>query len=334
MKKFLKTKKAHSTIDRFKDARVLLVGDLIMDHFIWGDVKRISPEAPVPVVDVVSESILLGGAANVANNICSLRGKALICGVIGNDDDGRNLIHELRVRSISNDGIIVEKGRPTTIKTRIIAHNQQVVRFDREKKDGIKTETMVAVVDYLKKTIKTIDVVVISDYSKGLITKELVRKIVNLGRRNGKIIVVDPKVSHLDFYRGATVVTPNNEEASQASDIEIIDKDSLLRAGQMLLKRFACQAVLITRGEHGMSLFERGKKPCHIPTVAREVYDVSGAGDTVVAVMALSLASGATFRSAAVLANYAASIVVSKIGTATVGVDELNLALKESVREQ
>ncbi|MFQ5586080.1 MAG: D-glycero-beta-D-manno-heptose-7-phosphate kinase, partial [Thermodesulfobacteriota bacterium] len=295
-----------------------------------GRVKRISPEAPVPVVDVTSENLLLGGAANVAHNVSSLGGKVLMSGVVGRDSDGRRLVKELKNRGVVTEGIIVEEGRPTTIKTRIIAHSQQVVRFDREKRDGVGGETIAAVLDYLKGAVEAVDVVVISDYAKGLLTKELVKRVVRLGRQRGKMVVVDPKVNHFDYYRGATIITPNNDEASQASGIDIVDEASLLKAGRSLLTSSGCGAVLITRGEHGMSLFERGKRVCNIPTVAREVYDVSGAGDTVVAIMALALAAGASFREAAVIANYAAGIVVSKVGTATVSADELRRVINEA----
>jgi D-beta-D-heptose 7-phosphate kinase/D-beta-D-heptose 1-phosphate adenosyltransferase len=191
-------------------------------------------------------------------------------------------------------------------------------------------DTIAAITDYLKKATETVDVIVISDYAKGLLTSELMKVIIRLGKQKGKMVVVDPKINHFDYYRGATIMTPNNHEASQASGIDIVDEATLLKAGRSLLKSSGCRAVLITRGEHGMSLFEVGKRVCHIPTVAREVYDVSGAGDTVVAIMALALAAGASFREAAIIANYAAGIVVSKMGTATVGSDELRQVINGS----
>lgn len=330
MKTFIDKEEANSIIDRFGSTRLLVVGDLIMDHFIWGRVERISPEAPIPVVEVTSESLLLGGAANVANNVCSLGGGMLVSGVVGRDSDGRKVVKELKKRGAITEGIVVEDGRPTTIKTRIIAHSQQVVRFDREKRDGIAVDTIAAITDYITKATETVDVIVISDYAKGLLTSDLMKVIIRLGKQKGKMVVVDPKINHFDYYRGATIMTPNNHEASQASGIDIVDEATLLKAGRSLLKSSGCRAVLITRGEHGMSLFEVGKRVCHIPTVAREVYDVSGAGDTVVAIMALALAAGASFREAAIIANYAAGIVVSKMGTATVGSDELRQVINGS----
>lgn len=324
----LTLKRACGFITNFPKAKVLVVGDLILDHFIWGKVNRISPEAPVPVVKVVSESLMLGGAANVANNIHSLGGRVMVCGVVGQDDAGRNFIHELRVRGIPTDGIIVEDERPTTIKTRIIAHSQQVVRFDRERVDGIDPATVRAILDYTRKRIDRVDAIVVSDYSKGVISKELVEGLVDIAKGVGKVIAVDPKVSHFGFYKGATIVTPNTEEASKASGIEIEDEVSLLHAGERLLNILGSDALLVTRGEHGMSLFERNGEVTHFPTVAREVYDVTGAGDTVIGTMALALATGAAMKESAVLSNYAAGIVVGKVGTATVTPRELESAIK------
>lgn len=324
----LTLKKAYSFIAKFPMAKVLVVGDLILDHFIWGKVNRISPEAPVPVVKVVSESLMLGGAANVANNIHSLGGKVMVAGVIGRDDAGRNFIHELRVRGIPTDGIIVEDERPTTIKTRIIAHSQQVVRFDRERVDGIDPATVRAILDYTRERIDRVDAIVVSDYSKGVISQELVEGLVDIAKGGGKVIAVDPKVNHFGFYKGATIVTPNTEEASRASGIEIEDEVSLLQAGRRLLNILGSDALLVTRGEHGMNLFEGNGEVTHFPTVAREVYDVTGAGDTVIGTVALALATGATMKESAVLSNYAAGIVVGKVGTATVTSGELKSAIK------
>lgn len=328
MKSILKQKRGIQILNNFKKAAVLVIGDLVMDQFIWGKVRRISPEAPVPVVEVNSESLMLGGAANVVNNIHSLGGKVLVCGVIGKDDMGKNLIHELRLKGIASDGVIVENNRPTSVKTRIIAHSQQVVRFDREKKDKIELDTMQTIVDYAKEKIDFVNVVVISDYAKGVISEDLVEEIIAIARKKNKPVAVDPKVSHFDFYKDATIVTPNNDEASQASGVDIENDKSLLRAGEVLLNKLGSDAVLITRGEHGMSLFENSGSITHIPTVAQEVYDVSGAGDTVIGTVALCLASGANFREAAVISNFAAGIVVGKVGTATVAPKELKDAME------
>ena len=311
-------------IDLFPKTRTLVVGDIVLDHYIWGKVSRISPEAPVPVVNVTKENLLLGGAANVVNNIHALGGIVRVCGVIGNDEPGRQIVHLLRSQGIRTDGLIVEQDRPSSIKTRVIAHSQQVVRFDRETKNKIEKDTHRRIFDYVKKQIlEGLEAIVISDYCKGVVTKELVRDIVRLAKKNGLIVSVDPKVTHFGIYSGVTILTPNIKEASIGSRIEIEDERSLLKAGALLLKKLKCKAVLITRGEQGMSLFEQQGKITHIPTVAQEVYDVTGAGDTVISALTLAMAAGADAVDASILSNYAAGIVVGVVGTATVKPDEL-----------
>ncbi|HHD12073.1 MAG TPA: D-glycero-beta-D-manno-heptose-7-phosphate kinase [Deltaproteobacteria bacterium] len=328
MRKIVGRKRATGLVDSFRKASVLVVGDVIMDHFIWGKVERISPEAPVPVVEVTRETVLLGGSANVVNNITALGGRCYLTGIVGRDRDGTLLLKMLRERGVELGGIVVDSRRPTTIKTRIIAHSQQVVRFDREKKSPISRKKIARILDYVEKTLKKVDVVVVSDYSKGLVTEELMEGLKELARQRQKPIVVDPKVEHFHYYHGVELVTPNNLEASRASGVEIRDEETLHRAGRILLDSLGSKAVLITRGEQGMSLFEKDRDT-HIPTVAREVYDVSGAGDTVVGVMALALSAGADYREAAVLANMAAGIVVGKVGTAVVHPEELLDVIKE-----
>ncbi|MBI5048355.1 MAG: D-glycero-beta-D-manno-heptose-7-phosphate kinase [Deltaproteobacteria bacterium] len=334
LKSILKYKRGIAILNNFKKASVLVIGDLVMDHFIWGKVRRISPEAPVPVVEVNSESLMLGGAANVVNNIHSLGGKVLVCGIVGKDDMGKNLVHELRLKGILSDGVIVDENRPTSVKTRVIAHSQQVVRFDREKKDKIHVDTMKLIIDYAKEKISSVDTVVISDYAKGIISEELVEEVITIAKGKGKPVAIDPKVSHFDYYKYATIVTPNNDEASQASDVDIVSDSSLLRAGEVLLNKLGSDAVLITRGEHGMSLFENNGSITHIPTVAKEVYDVSGAGDTVIGTVALAIASSASFKEAAVISNFAAGIVVGKVGTATVVPEELKGAMEAETSKE
>ena len=334
MKSIIKHKRAVAILNNFKKASVLVIGDLVMDHFVWGKVRRISPEAPVPVVEVSSESFMLGGAANVVNNIHSLGGKVLVCGVVGRDEMGKKLVHELRLKGISSDGVIVEDGRPTSVKTRVIAHSQQVVRFDREKKEKVHLDTVKTIMDYVSEKINSFDSIIISDYAKGVISEELVEEVIALAKKKDKPIAVDPKVGHFDFYKYATIVTPNNDEASKASGIEIENEAGLLRAGEVLLNKLGSDAVLITKGEHGMSLFENNGEITHIPTVAKEVYDVSGAGDTVIGTVALSMASGASLKEAAVISNFAAGIVVGKIGTATVTPKELKDAVDNGLAEK
>jgi D-beta-D-heptose 7-phosphate kinase/D-beta-D-heptose 1-phosphate adenosyltransferase len=318
------SKRLTAYIDRFPTTRVLIVGDIVLDHYIWGKVTRISPEAPVPVVNVTRENFLLGGAANVANNIQALGGAVSVCGVIGRDEAGKQLFHLLNKQGISTNGIIVDPARPTTIKTRVIAHSQQVVRFDRETKERIEQDTHRRIFDHVGRQVKEgLDAIVLSDYCKGMVTSDLVRDIVKLARKHKVIVCVDPKVSHFGMYNGVTILTPNINEASLGSKIEIDNERSLLKAGTLLLKRLKCEAVLITRGEQGMSLFEHGGRVTHIPTVAREVFDVTGAGDTVISTLTLGMAAGASMVDAARISNYAAGIVVGVVGTAIVKPDEL-----------
>jgi D-glycero-beta-D-manno-heptose-7-phosphate kinase len=317
-------KRLTAYIDAFPRARVLVVGDVVLDHYIWGNVSRVSPEAPVPVVNVARESMLLGGATNVVQNIHALGGSADVCGVIGRDEAGRQLLQLLREQGISTNGLHIEQDRPTTIKTRIIAHNQQVVRFDRETKAAVDADTRRRLFDYVRRRAdEGLDAIVLSDYCKGVVTKDLVREIVRLARKKRLLVAVDPKVSHFDMYTGVSILTPNVNEASVGSRIAIEDERSLLRAGALLLKRLKCAAVLITRGEQGMSLFEHGGRVTHIPTVAREVFDVTGAGDTVIGALTLAMSVGANMTNAAKLSNYAAGIVVGIVGTAVVSPSQL-----------
>lgn len=318
-------------LTRFHRARLLVVGDLMLDHYIWGKVNRISPEAPVPVVNVTSESLLLGGAANVANNVLSLGGRVDLCGVIGQDDAGRKFLHALGQAGLKVDGVVTEKSRQTTKKTRIIAHSQQVVRFDREQRDKVSKEIQQRLSDFIQDRSKSVDGIIVSDYAKGVITPSLMHSLMTLARRNGISVIVDPKVGRFDLYQGVTVVTPNHLEAAQATGIETSNEEGLVTAGKMLLKRLASEAVLITRGEHGMSLFERSGNVTHIPTMAQAVFDVTGAGDTVISTLGLALAAGAQMREAAVLSNLAGGIVVGIVGTATVNRESLETALKQGL---
>jgi rfaE bifunctional protein kinase chain/domain len=317
-----------AVISRFSRKKVLVVGDLILDHYIWGRVKRISPEAPVPVVDVTRESFMLGGAANVAHNIVALGGKASVVGIRGDDHAGSVMIDQLLERGVDCDGVFISD-RPTTVKTRVIAHSQHVVRFDREDSSYVEGRSLSSIAGYLRSVQADYDAVIISDYRKGVVTAPLIRDVVRRAkgttkgpRRTGMFVAVDPKVGHFAFYRGVSLITPNVAEAASGSRIEISDDGSLLRAGRALLQRLGCGAVLITRGEQGMSLFEKNRT-YHIPTVARKVYDVTGAGDTVVAAFTLARISGAGMRQAAIIANYAAGIVVGEVGTAVASPEQL-----------
>jgi D-beta-D-heptose 7-phosphate kinase/D-beta-D-heptose 1-phosphate adenosyltransferase len=320
---------ARSVIDRFAKVRVLVAGDLMLDTFIWGRVERISPEAPVPVVQVTEESRRLGGSANVINNIRALGGRAIACGVVGADLAGRQLLADLRRIGADVAGVMQGRDAATTRKIRIIAHQQQVVRLDRENAHPHDSRAAARARGYLLANAARADVVVLSDYGKGLVTPPLLAALAALRaaprpRGRGPFrLVIDPKRGNFPYYRGASLVTPNQGEASQASGIDIHDERSLTRAGAALLERWQAEAVLITRGEHGMALFVPGAPVRHFPTAARHVYDVTGAGDTVIATCALALAAGASLETAAVLANHAAGIVVGEVGTAAVSAAQL-----------
>lgn len=315
-------------LNDLKKKKILIIGDLILDRYIWGKVSRISPEAPVPVVEVVDENYLLGGASNVAHNIVSLGGQASIIGVTGNDRAGEILRQMLEEKGIKCNNIICGS-RPTTIKTRVIAHNQQVVRFDKEERTPIDKKTLKVIVDCIHRELPEHDAVVISDYKKGIISSELVREVVRLSESKNIFIAVDPKVGHFHYYKNVSLITPNLNEASIASGIEIRDEKSLISAGRLLLKKLPCKAVLITRGEQGMSLFQNNEV-IHIPTVARNVYDVTGAGDTVIATFTIAHSAGADMQDAAIIANHAAGIVVGEVGTAVVTQEQLLKSLSEN----
>ena len=315
--------------NKFPRVKILVAGDIMMDRFIWGKVSRISPEAPVPVVAVEKETFLLGGAANVVNNIHCLGGKVSLCGVVGDDDMGQKILHKLTEMGVDRQGVFVEEGRLTTTKTRIIAHHQQVVRIDREAAERLRGTTLRILSEFLKENMEFCDGVILSDYGKGLLTRELIRKTIRRAREMKKFVMVDPKLYNFFAYKGATVVTPNAAEASAASGIVIHDLSSLRSAGRVLLRKLGCHVLVITRGEEGMAIFEPHREPFLVPTLAKEVYDVTGAGDTVIGTMALALGAGARVIEAAKLANYAAGIVVGKVGTATVSRTELLTRLKE-----
>jgi rfaE bifunctional protein kinase chain/domain len=306
--------------------KILIIGDLILDRYIWGKVNRISPEAPVPVVEVSKEEFLLGGAANVAHNIVSLGGHATIVGVAGQDTAGEIIVRMLEKSKVGCGGIFLSS-RPTTVKTRIIAHNQQVVRFDREKKDRVSKKVLQWMLEYIRSAVRTHDAVIISDYKKGVICPGLVKEIVKYTKARKIFVAVDPKTGHFHWYKHVSLITPNVTEASIASGIEIKDEKTLIRAGRALLKKMLCDALLVTRGESGMSLFKR-EKVIHIQTAARNVYDVTGAGDTVIAAFTLAHAAGAPMEEAAVIANHAAGIVVGEVGTAVVKRDQLRKSLR------
>ena len=309
----------------FKKKRILVIGDLILDRYIWGKVNRISPEAPVPIVEVTSENFLLGGASNVANNIVSLGGHATIVGVAGHDRGGEILRKMLEQRGIRCEGVFWSS-RPTTVKTRVVAHSQQVVRFDREEKAKVDGKVLKGLLGYIHSEISGHDAVIVSDYKKGVVSTELIGEVLKQAKPKKIFVSVDPKVGHFHCYKNVSLITPNVVEASIASGMEIKDEKSLVAAGRSLLRKISCDAVLITRGEQGMSLF-RKDKVVHIPTVAKNVYDVTGAGDTVIAAFTLAYATGSSMEEAAVIANHAAGVVVGEVGTAVVTTEQLQKSL-------
>ena len=308
-------------LENFKDKKILVIGDIMLDKYIWGDVSRISPEAPVQVVNVMKETYEAGGAANVANNVSALTGKAFMAGIAGNDEAKNILLGELSKKGINTEGIFLDKNKPTTQKVRIIGKSQQLLRVDYEKKEHAHKDIEDKMISFLNKIIRIVDVVVVSDYAKGVITPAICNKLIHMAEEHSKAIIVDPKPKHKDLYANVTLITPNNAEASEMTGIEDGD-EAVLEMGAQLLKYLNAN-VLVTRGEKGMSLFEKDGNATHIPAKAKEVYSIIGAGDTVVATIALAIASGADLKEAATLANIAAGIKVGKIGTASVSIEEI-----------
>ena len=263
-------------LDKVDRCRIVILGDLIVDQYIWGKVSRISPEAPIPVVEVVRENFSLGGAANVASNLNALGASVEICGVVGDDSHGRMLLGMLKEKGIDTRLVVKAPDRPTILKTRIIAHKQQVVRVDREDTRSLEGEGLARMKEHLQETIPNVDAVILEDYGKGVIQERLLSEIIPMARGLGKIVTVDPKRDHFPFYKGVTAITPNRLEAEEATGIHISDEKGLHEAGARLMERLQCDAVLITMGDQGMCLFKDGEPPLKIPARAREVYDVSG----------------------------------------------------------
>jgi len=322
-------------IARFADAKVLVIGDIIIDHFLWGTANRISPEAPVPVVNVQREELLLGGSANVLRNIVSLGGQGSLCGIIGNDAMGQKAVDLVADLGVSTAGLVIGQ-RPTTVKTRVVAQGQQVVRFDREQTGFPSKNSLDALLQFLEHNLHAYNAIMVSDYAKGVVSEQLMIRLHQLLREIRKRekralpLIVDPKPANMHCFVGATVITPNHHEAMQMAGIRIEDDRSLVAAARQIRDDIGCEAVLITRGEAGMALLQPDDQMMTIPTMAKEVYDVTGAGDTVAATLALGLAAGCDMYEAAVLANHAAGIAVGKIGTACVSAKELTMAVSSA----
>jgi D-beta-D-heptose 7-phosphate kinase/D-beta-D-heptose 1-phosphate adenosyltransferase len=326
--------RAAALLRSMRGRRVLVLGDVMLDEFVWGRVSRISPEAPVPVVQVTRQTFQLGGAGNVAASVRALGGSVVLAGVVGRDAAGERVREALAAAGVESRLVALPGDRPTTVKTRIVAHNQQVVRADHEDPSDVPAPVEAALVESIRRDLPGSSALVISDYQKGVVTASLLRRVLPLARRHRVPVLVDPKVRHFRRYRGVTVVTPNQVETELATGRRVQEPSDLVAAGRRVLSLLACRAVLVTRGEQGMSLFERGRPPLHVAAAAREVFDVTGAGDTVIATMALALAAGASLPEAAALANCAAGVVVAKVGTAQAAPAEVLAAARLAVRRR
>ncbi len=311
--------------------RILVLGDVMLDEYLWGNVSRISPEAPVPVVEIIKESTKLGGAANVALNVQSLGDEPILVGVIGDDRNSERMIGALRDAGITTEGIFADKSRRTTVKTRVIAHNQQVVRADRENTEEISEKLEGIILDFVKKKIHEIGGVIVSDYGKGVITYHLLSELIELCRRGEVFVAVDPKETHFMNYQQVSLITPNHHEAGFAYGKRIKDETTLEEVGWGLLEKLNVEALLITRGEKGMSLFESNRMLTHLPTRAKKVYDVTGAGDTVISAFTSAFSAGANYKESALISNHAAGIVVGEVGSAQVTKEELVNDLKDFI---
>jgi len=321
---------ARDLVPRFRGRRIAVFGDLMLDRYLWGRVDRISPEAPVPVVAIERETFSLGGAANVAHNLAALGGAPRLVGLIGDDAAGRTLSSDLAARGVDVGGLVVDRSRRTTVKTRILAHQQQVVRADEEDLFDATGPALDALEKAIAAALDGAEAVVVSDYGKGTITAASLEALLARAKARQIPVCVDPKETHFFSYTGAAVLTPNVHEAGRAFGRTLRDLPTLLAAGEELRARLDADAMLVTRGAEGMSLFEKGGRVTHLPTVAREVFDVTGAGDTVVSTYALALAAGAEAPLAAYLANHAAGRVIRHAGTAVTDAEELTTALDET----
>ena len=319
----------HERIERFAGRRLLVLGDVMLDHYLWGRCERISPEAPVPVVDVQRESSSLGGAGNVAANLAALGAEPVLVGVMGDDPHAQKMLDAFAERGVDTRALVRDPGRPTTFKTRILAQGQQVVRADWESSADVEGPALHDVLEALAREVPRCEVLLISDYGKGVVTRPVLERAMSLARERGLPVAVDPKESHIDAYRGASILTPNQLEAGYVMGRRIVDEASLMDVGWGLRERLDAECALITRGADGMSLFEKGGRYTHLPTVAREVFDVTGAGDTVVSVIALALAAGASYPEACYLANHAAGVVIREVGTASCSLAQLRASLMD-----
>lgn len=315
-------------LENFANTRILVVGDVMLDRYWWGSVKRISPEAPVPVVELTNCTYSGGGAANVATNVAGLGAKSVLLGVVGSDNEASLLRNHLVSAGVVADYLQSVPGRPTTVKTRVVAHHQHVARVDHEVNQPLDSESEKAVLSKLSTLIDEADTVIVSDYAKGLLTTGFLAELMTLAAGANKNVLVDPKGKSYARYRGATMITPNRIEAAEACNLDPHSTDIIERAGGQLMRELEVAAVLITQGEAGMTLFRRDQQPKHFETEARNVYDVTGAGDTVIATLATAIGAGADLETATRLANTAAGIVVEQVGTSSISLEQLRHAIE------
>lgn len=316
-------KKLQTRLAAMQGKRIAVLGDFMLDRYLWGSVTRISPEAPVPVVEIDNETEHLGGAANVANNIAALGALPLPIGVIGNDGSGQRLAELVQNAGFPSAGIFIDASRPTTIKTRVIAHDQHVVRTDRESRHDLAPEMQEKLLQHLENLLPKLDAILIEDYNKGVISQPFLGRVIAMAQGHGCLITVDPKFNHFFEYQNVTVFKPNRKEAEEVIGMKLATANDLERAGKILLQRLQCAHVLVTLGERGMALFSQNGAHHVIPTRARRVHDVSGAGDTVIATLTVALAAGADILEAAHLANYAAGVVVGEVGAVPIDQQKL-----------
>lgn len=315
--------------DKFADVRVLIVGDVMLDQYWWGSVERISPEAPVPVVNLKRKTLVPGGAANVAANVAGLGAEAYLVGITGTDQEGENLPKILAEMNISGEFLIKNTDRTTTVKTRIIAQNQQIARIDQEEICSLSIDTEEIIMEKIASLMDKTDAVIISDYAKGMISENIAMRLITIAKSADKIVIVDPKGENYKKYENATILTPNKKEIYEATGLDTESSESLEEAGSFLLESLKLEGLLITRGEKGMTLFQKGRKSRNLHASARKVYDVTGAGDTVIATLAVAVAAGENFYEAAHLANTAAGLVVERVGTTAINIGDLKNVLAE-----
>lgn len=328
----LSDKRLKQLKNNFRGLKIAVIGDMMLDGYFWGDVKRISPEAPVPVIEVENEFFRFGGAANVTLNVLKLGGIPYSIGLVGNDNDGKIFNSLMKESGITSDGVFIDKSRPTTAKTRVIAGNQHVVRIDKESKKDISSETEKKLFNYLSSRIKNLDGIILQDYNKGVLIPRFIKKIIQLANEKGVLITVDPKFNNFFEYKNVTVFKPNRKEAEDILAVKIKSNTDITRAGNTLLERLNAKNILLTLGAEGIAVFEQGKPEKRMSTKARRVADVSGAGDTVIATLTMALAAGANILEASYLANYAAGIVCEEVGIVPIETKKLFSTIESNSR--